>query len=176
MSLVRRLLAADEPQEARFFLALAAFGLAVGVFYWFVSYETAGTVLLVAFGLATGLLGVRLVADPRSRLVRRAVRDRAAAPASVDDRGSGGGTGGIDRPFLDEAGRLPDESIAPFAVGLGVALASTGLIFGLAPAVVGLLPLAWGAWAWLSGARAELEVQEADDGAPPVADPGSRQA
>jgi hypothetical protein len=29
--------------------------------------------------------------------------------------------------------------------------------------IVGLLPLAWGAWSWLSSARAELDAQERDD-------------
>jgi hypothetical protein len=158
MRLVRRLLASNQPQEARFFLVLSVFGLVIAVVYWFVSYEPAGTVLLFGFGLATGLISSRLLSDPAARRVRTAVRDRAAGPLPDAD-GPGGGTGGVDRPFLDEGGRLPDESIAPFAVGLGAALASTALIFGPAPAIIGLLPFAWGAWTWLSGARAELDAQ-----------------
>ena len=162
MSLRRTLTAADQPQEVRFFLLLSAFGIVVGLIYWFVSYETAGTVLLLGFGAATGLIGGRLAIDPRSRLVRERARaaEGAAMPAA---EGTGGGTGDVERPFLDETGRLPDETIAPFAVGLGVAIAATGLIFGPAPVIVGLLPLAWGAWGWLSGARAELDAQELQD-------------
>ncbi|HKG57186.1 MAG TPA: hypothetical protein VKA85_08055 [Candidatus Limnocylindrales bacterium] len=166
MRLVRRLLLADEPQEARFFALMSAFGLAVAVVYWFVSYEAAGTVLLIGFGIATGVMALRLVLDPSSRLVRR----QARGDDPTEREGPGGGTGDVDRPFLDESGRLPDETIAPFAVGLGVALAATSLIFGAAPAIVGLLPFAWGAWAWLSGAGAELEAQEGAD-APVVAEP-----
>jgi hypothetical protein len=45
-------------------------------------------------------------------------------------------------------------------VGLGVALMTTGAIFGPAPVVVGILPFAWGAWSWLSGARSELDATE----------------
>jgi hypothetical protein len=162
VSLRRTLTAADQPQEARVFLLLSAFGIVVGVIYWFVAYESAGTVLLLGFGAATGVIGLRLVADPASRIVRE--RARAAAVETIPaGEGTGAGTGGVDRPFLDETGRLPDETIAPFAVGLGVAIAATGLIFGPAPVIVGLLPLAWGAWAWLSGARAELDAQERDD-------------
>jgi hypothetical protein len=162
VSLRRALTAADQPQEARVFLLFSAFGIVVGVIYWFVSYESAGTVLLLGFGAATGLLGLRLVVDPASRLVRERVRVRAADTIPTEE-GTGAGTGGIDRPFLDETGRLPEETIAPFAIGLGVAVAATGLIFGPAPVAVGVLPLAWGAWAWLSGARAELDAQELDD-------------
>jgi hypothetical protein len=132
-----RRLWAQQPAEVRFFLLLSAFGLGIGIVYWFVAYETAGTVLLIGFGLATGLIGLRL-------LLVRAPRTRSGDPV---------------RPFLDESGRLPDETLAPFAVGLGVAVAATGLIFGVAPVVLGLLPLAWGAWRWLSSARAELDAQ-----------------
>jgi hypothetical protein len=164
VSLRRTLTAADQPQEVRFFLLLSAFGIVVGIIYWFVSYESAGTVLLLAFGAATGLIGVRLVTDPASRRVRDRVRVRDADPIPGEE-GTGGGTGGVDRPFLDETGRFPDETIAPFAIGLGIAVAATGLIFGPAPVAVGVLPFAWGAWAWLSGARAELDAQELDDAA-----------
>jgi len=126
-----------QPAEVRLFLLLSAFGIGIGIVYWFVAYETAGTTLLVGFGLATGLIGLRLLLVGAPRL-------RAGDP---------------DRPFLDETGRLPDETLAPFAVGLGVAVAATGLIFGVAPVVLGLLPLAWGASRWLRAARAELDAQ-----------------
>jgi hypothetical protein len=137
----RRSLWSEQSTEVRFFLLLSAFGIGIGIVYWFVAYETAGTVLLVGFGLATGLIGLRLLLVGAPRL-------RAGDP---------------DRPFLDESGRLPDETLAPFAVGLGVAAVATGLIFGLAPVVLGALPLAWGASRWLSAARAELDAQVLDE-------------
>ena len=165
MSLLRRLAAADEAQETRVFVFMAIFGFIVAAIYWFVSYESAGTVLLGGFGLATAVIAARLAADPESRRLRRIARGRsqveprdAALPGGTDV--TGGGTGGVDRPFSDESGRLPNTTIAPFAVGLGVAVAATGLVFGLAPVVVGALPLAWGAWAWLSASRAELTATE----------------
>jgi hypothetical protein len=136
---VRRLLALDAPAETQFFLFLAAFALVIGAIYWFVSYEPAGSVLLIAFGLATGVMGIVLL--------------RTGRP-------------GVDRPFLDEAGRFPSETPAPLAVGAGIALISLATIFGPAPLLVGLLPFAWGAWAWLSGARAEL-ARSAEEDEPP---------
>jgi hypothetical protein len=166
MKVLRRLIAADEAQETRFFLVLAVFGFVVAAIYWFVSYETAGTILLAGFGLATAIIATRLAADPVSQRLRRGVLTRSYASAADAARphpeampetdASGGGTGGIDRPFGDESGRLPDATIAPFAVGLGVAVAATGLVFGPAPVIVGLLPLAWGAWTWLAAAGDEL--------------------
>lgn len=135
MRLLRRLVF-DDPAETRFFLFLSAFALVIGAIYWFVSYEVAGSVLLVAFGLATGVMGLVL-----HRTGRR----------------------GVDRPFLDETGRFPSETPAPLAVGAGIALIALAPIFGPAPLVVGLLPFAWGAWTWLSRARAELDSQSLDD-------------
>lgn len=165
MSLLRRLVAADEAQETRVFLLMAAFGLVVAAIYWLVSYELVGSVLLGAFGLATGLIAARLAGDPASGRVRgRSSRPATAADDLGDTTDSAvGGSGGIDRPFRDESGRIPDETIAPFAVGLGAALASTGLIFGLAPVVVGVLPLAWGAWSWLTAAGDELRATRRDE-------------
>jgi hypothetical protein len=164
--MVRRLLGLDEPQETRVFLFVAAFGLVIGVIYWFVSYEVAGTVLLLLFGVANGALAIALVRAPGARLVRRrATRDEGAPNIDPDRRdvGGGSGTGDVDRPFLDELGRLPGDSFAPFAVGLGAATAVTGVIFGPAPVVVGLLPFLWGAVAWLRGAGDELDATEAAD-------------
>jgi hypothetical protein len=135
----RRLLQLDAPSETLFFLFLAAFALVIGAIYWFVSYEVAGSVLLLAFGLATGIFAI---------VLRRT------------------GRRGVDRPFLDETCRFPSETTAPLAVGAGIALISLATIFGPAPLLVGALPLAWGAWAWLSGAGAEL-ARSVEDEEPP---------
>jgi hypothetical protein len=171
------MLPVNQPQEVNFFLFLAAFGLVITVVYWFASYEVAGTVLLLGYVLATGAVGLRLVIDPGAALVRRrssASRHdvRENAPEQRDPGGEGptaAGTGGIDRPFNDEEGRIPGETLAPFAVGLGVAIASTASIFGPAPLVVGLLPLGWGAWAWLRGASDELQATDSVPAAEVVA-------
>ena len=157
MTIVRRILNAS--QETRVFLLMAAFGLIVAATYWFVSHEAAGTVLLAGFGLATGLIAVLLAAsDPTSRRPANAGGDAFGEPDTTVD-----GTSGLDRPFADESGRLPGATVAPFAVGAGVALAATGVIFGLAPIIVGALPLAWGAWHWLTSAGDELIATERDD-------------
>jgi hypothetical protein len=44
-----------------------------------------------------------------------------------------------------------------------VAVAATGLVFGVAPVVVGLLPLSWGAWTWLTAAGEELAATRRDE-------------
>ena len=159
-----RLPLADEPQETRFFLLIAGWAGALGIIYWFVSYEVAGTALLAGLALASGLISVWLI-----RALRAATRRGLAAAGTPDltaerKDAPGRGTGGVDRPFLDESGRLPDPTLAPFAVGLGVALIVLGPVFGVAPVAVGAVSLVWGAWTWLRAARDELDAEEPGHG------------
>ena len=141
--MIARLLRATAPAEARFFLFLGAFGLVLALVYWLVSYELAGTILLAGFGLGAGLLGVRL------RIERPLV---PAADATEDAR-----------PFRDDPGRLPGETLAPLALALGVALALTAVVFGVWLLIAGLVPIAWGGWTWLRGARDELAATVAGE-------------
>ena len=165
---MRRLLLLDQPQETRFFLFLGGFGIILAAIYWFLTYEVAGTVLLAGFGLGTGLLGIGLLRS-RPRQVaaaaaggdRESAADRATSATAQATRGEaadlpGGGAAGVDTPFETPLGRLPGETLAPLALGLGIALAITAVVFGPWLLVAGLLPMAWGAWTWLVAARDEL--------------------
>ena len=163
---MRRLLDATGPAEARFFLFVGAFGIVLAAIYWFVSYELAGTVMLGGFGLGAGLLGLRL------RIERPPVpAPPAAGSAGLPDRDERrvpdvDAPGGPETPFSDESGRLPGETLAPLSLGLGVALALTALVFGPWLLVAGIVPFAWGAWTWLSGASDELAATVADEARP----------
>jgi hypothetical protein len=165
---MRRLLLLDQPQETRFFLFLGGFGIVLATIYWFLTYEVAGTVLLAGFGLGTGLLGIGLLRSRPGRVARAAAAgdgqsaadDDTSATAQASHGGAadlpGGGAAGVDTPFETPLGRLPGETLAPLALGLGIALAITAVVFGPWLLVAGLLPMAWGAWTWLGAARDEL--------------------
>jgi hypothetical protein len=115
-----------------------------------------------ALGVQHGLdLGVGIRQAARAALVPSAPENLGELGDTTDAPVESGGE--IDRPFVDETGRIPDATLAPFAVGLGLALAATGLVFGLAPVIVGVLPLAWGAWRWLTAARDELTATDQDE-------------
>ena len=43
------------PEEIRFFGRSTLFGIGIAIVYWFVIYEVAGTVLLLAFGIGSGV-------------------------------------------------------------------------------------------------------------------------
>lgn len=156
MSRLRRVVGLEEPQETRFFLLITAWAFVLGIVYWVVSQEPAGTGLLAGLALAGAAMSAWLVRGARSGRVRRHADERPLVPESEADV-PGAGTAGIDRPFHDEEGRLPEPSLAPFALGLGIALIATGPVFGLAPVMVGVIALLWGAWQWLAAARAEHE-------------------
>ena len=177
--MIRRLLLRDHPQETRFFLFVGAFGVVLAIVYWVLTYELAGSTLLLGFGVGAGLLGFALLRSrPRAVALaaRRGRREEGSDPGSelpegTDPDVAGGGAGGIDTPFDDPSGRLPDETLAPLSLGLGLALAVTALVFGPWLLVAGLLPLAWGAWTWLAGARDELDATVEDESAEAI---GSR--
>jgi hypothetical protein len=70
------------PEEVRFFGRSAAFAIVVGIIYWFVSYETAGTVLLLAFGLAGVIATWLLWRDARRGAGAQATRPWTWLPLS----------------------------------------------------------------------------------------------
>jgi len=101
----------------RIFLALAGFIALYAVIYWFVSYEDAGTTLLaLASGLAL-LFGGYLF-----------VQDRKAGPATASSE--------------PEEHYLPESSLWPLGIGVGVFLAFNGLILGLPWTVPGVVLVA----------------------------------
>ncbi|HEU0242737.1 MAG TPA: hypothetical protein VFQ75_02455 [Candidatus Limnocylindrales bacterium] len=156
--MIRRLLLLDHPQETRFFVFIGGFGLVLAGIYWFLTYEVAGTILLAGFGAGAGLIGLALVRS-RPPAVAAGVARRAAHDTDPDALdASADGTGGVATPFEDPSGRVPGESLAPLSLGLGIALSLTAIVFGPWLLVAGILPLAWGAWTWATGARAELDA------------------
>ena len=127
-------------EEVRFFLRTALYTGLIAAIYWFVSYEWAGTVLLIfLFGSAIFFVAVT------TALVRTARLQRAGE--------SGRGVGGALRAlvgFEDEPGpepqapleiaedRFPTRSIWPLASSVATALVALGLIYG--------------PWLWIPGA------------------------
>jgi hypothetical protein len=144
------------PEEVLFFGRLGLYGLIIGMIYWFVAYEAAGTALLLLFGGGATLLATILLVTARGD-----ADDLNLEPADSLRP---------DGPFGDESGRIPGPSLAPIEVGLGLALASLGVAFGPWFVVAAAVPLVSGGVGWLRSASRELAAVERDDGEPP---PGS---
>jgi hypothetical protein len=111
--------------EVLLFTAMAAFGLIVGTVYWFVSYEWAGTVLLIAFGIASAV-GALILAW-RSR----ASGDAVGEPAAEHEESQLAGWG-------------------PIIGGLGLSVIVLGLIFGPVLVIPGLIIAIAGGRTWLA--------------------------
>ncbi len=149
-------------EEVRFFGRLSLFAITAGVAYWFISYENAGTVLLLGFGIATGVAFVVL---------------RRGQPAAASDAGAAGAAGGSgepgrpDGPFGDESGPVPTRSAAPLAVGFGLAVIALSGAFGPWFVLAGTVPLLIGATDWLRSANRELDQRSRTDDATGARDP-----
>jgi len=141
-------------EEVKLFGRLSLYALIVGTIYWFVSYEFVGTVMLLGFGLATGLAFIILFR--RDRKVRGA---RAGAASTPDDAAAPA----PDGPFGDESGPVPTRSAAPLIVGFGIAVIALGAAFGPWFAITGLVPVLIGASDWLHAANRELDQRSAAD-------------
>ncbi len=146
--------------EVGFFGRLSAYALVVGVVYWLLSYETAGTVLLLGFGFSTGLAFLVLRGGEHAGRGPNATRDDVP--------------GRPDGPFGDESGPVPGRSVAPLAVGFGVAVIALGGAFGPWFVIVGVLPLLIGAVDWLRAANRELHQREDADARGSAASPRAR--
>lgn len=94
----------------RIFLGLAAFVAFIGAVYWFMTYEDAGTTLLaLTSGLAALFGGYLLIQDRKRPRVAEASEVAGPEPEHY----------------------LPESSLWPFGIGVGVFLAFNGLILGL---------------------------------------------
>ena len=131
--------------EAKVFVRMAIFGIATGVAYWFLTYETVGSVMLTTFGFASGIAAVAIWAGARRR-------HGAARP--VADHGADAMRGAEAASAADA---LPQPGWAPLgiAVGLGgVALAGP---FGPWLAIAGLFLAIRSAKTWLDSTVRETD-------------------
>lgn len=125
--------------EAVLFGRLAIFGIVVGVAYWFLTYETAGTVLLIGFGVASTVATISLWSTTPRSAVGAGARDGEPATGSRDER-------------------IPAPAFAPLIVGAGVAITALGLALGPLILPVGIVVGVIGARYWLEAAIAEADA------------------
>lgn len=141
-------------EEVRLLGRISVYALFIGTVYWFVSYEVAGTVLLVGFGVGTGAGFVVLWRGSRTPA-------RTAQAVPVESAGPAAGRAADpaadpDGPFGDESGAIPGASIVPLEMGFGITVMALGLVFGLWLTAAGLIPFLAGAWSWLHAVGGEI--------------------
>ncbi|MHB1988785.1 MAG: aa3-type cytochrome oxidase subunit IV [Acidimicrobiales bacterium] len=108
--------------EGILMLVISGFFAIVAVVYWFWSYETSGTAMLVG----TSLLG--LLPGSYYYWWSRRMRQRPEDDPKAE-RAEGAGV----------VGAFPSSSIWPFVLGIGVASVALSLVFGFWSALVGFV-------------------------------------
>lgn len=126
-------------EERRFFLRTAAYALLIGVVYWFVSYEPAGTVMLVVLGLAAGAATVLLAG--LSRAARGGTR--LSDLVTFEEPGEA-----APAPLQLAEQTFPVASLEPLMLALAAGAISGGMVFGAWLWLPGVLLLAATGWHW----------------------------
>ncbi|HEX6140751.1 MAG TPA: cytochrome c oxidase subunit 4 [Candidatus Limnocylindria bacterium] len=143
-------------EELRFFLRTALYSAAIGIIYWFASYDAVhgaydwiGTVMLAAAGLASGAVVVVM-----ALFARRALEGApGASTLGVVARWLGftdpGGPAG-QQPLAAGLEPLPRRSAWPLVSSLAVALIGLGIVFGPWLLLPGIVLLAGSVWGWVT--------------------------
>jgi hypothetical protein len=149
--------------EARVFLRMSLFGLITGGAYWFLTYEQAGTVLLVAFGLASGLAAMAIFVGSRrggSGLVAGLVHDGVPAAEAKEPAAPEAPEAELlpEAQPPSETEPLPQPGWAPLGIAAGIGAVALGAAFGPWLTLAGVLVAILGAWTWLSAAMREIDA------------------
>ena len=115
--------------EWKLFSGAAAFAALVGGLYWFVSYEHAGTTMLIFSGAALLLVAGYLV------LVGTRTGERPSDRGDADPGDEAALYGPHDAEYF------PPSSVWPFVAAAGVVVLGFGMVFGLGVASLGVLLL-----------------------------------
>ncbi len=124
--------------EWKLFTGAAAFAAVVGGLYWFVSYEHAGTTMLVFSGAAFLLVAGYLTVVGN----RGGIRPSDRGDADLGDDGK-------------QSVYYPSASVWPFVAACGAVVLGFGMVFGLGVASLGILLLGMAIVGYASEANAK---------------------
>jgi hypothetical protein len=126
--------------EAFFYLGIMVVFAAIGVIYWFTSYEDAGTVMLAGTALMGVFAGGYLYLQSRKYPPR--LEDRPDATVAE-------GAGEVDT--------FPSGTYWPLVLAFGAAMLASGFVYGIWLVIGGLIFFAAGVGGWVLESRAGLE-------------------
>jgi hypothetical protein len=123
--------------EVTVFARMATFGIVVGIAYWFLTYEVAGSVLLSAFGLASALAAAAVYVGGRVGRRRGRAQPESGATTAREP--------------------VPRPGWAPLGIALGLGAVALGGAFGPWLAIAGALIAVRSAKSWLDAAVEETD-------------------
>ena len=142
-------------EELRFFLRTAAYTALIGIIYWLLSYEWAGSVMLAFVALATGLvvlvffLLVRATRGPLTDGADGPMRRLGLALARVVGFAEPRGPAGAE-PLAAGLEPIPLGSIWPLVAAAAASMIGLGLVYGPWLSLPGVALLAVTVWGWIT--------------------------
>jgi Cytochrome c oxidase subunit IV len=138
--------------EAAILLRVSVFGFVAGIAYWLITYEWFGVLGLLVLGAGPGFAALWLILQERrapgeKEDFQRAVRRFVGIPPPDPDQPSD--------YAADRLAILPLPSIWPPVLSLGVAMFTSGLIYGLWLLLVGGALIGVGLWGWATAVNRE---------------------
>jgi hypothetical protein len=112
--------------SVRFLVLAGLFGIVIGIVYWYISYEPAGTTLLILMGVAPMIMAYVVW----RRTAGRTFPEDENEASFADDAG-------------DTLGHFSTGSLWPLVMAGGVLLGLQGFIYGVWLLFSGLLVFAW---------------------------------
>ena len=112
----------------RLLIGQGVFGIALGTIYWFLTYETTGTVLLLAFGLMPLVVAA---------WIRRRIRAGTASGPSDDAGATPAQSAG------EIVGSFPSGSVWPLFLALALLALGASLVYGAILVPLGILLVAF---------------------------------
>ena len=131
-------------EERRFFLRIGLFTVAAGVVYWFLSYEAAGSLMLVLVGIATVVLVSLLRPFSDESGTRSGPLGIARDLLTFEDRSADSSPIELAEPAF------PSLSLQPVMLSMGAGALAVGMVFGAWLWIPGALLFAGAAWRWLT--------------------------
>ncbi len=142
-------------EEVRFFLRTALYTVVIAAVYWFLSYETAGTVMLFFVSAATAaVVGVLLIAV---KATRDELDPRLGGPVHRAGLVIGRAIGFSEprretaqEPLASGLDPIPSGSIWPLVAAAAATMLALGLVYGPWLLLPGIAVAAIAAWGWLT--------------------------
>jgi hypothetical protein len=142
-------------EELRFFLRTAVYTAVIGLIYWFISYEWAGSVMLAFVALATALVVIAFflliratrgpLTDGAARPMQRLALSVARLVGFAEPRGPAGA-----EPLAAGLEPIPLGSIWPPVAAAAATMIGLGLVYGPWLTLPGVALVAVTVWGWIT--------------------------
>jgi hypothetical protein len=138
-------------EEVRFFLRTALYTIGITIVYWFISYEIAGSVLLLSLGLSAIFFvfaGAVMIHHNRREVVPDRTKSGNPIKRTVGFEEEASET--VTPPLSFEEEAVPTSSIWPLVAAVGALGMGLGLVYGGWLWAPGVMLATVAVWGWVT--------------------------